>query len=63
MHEGHYVTNPVNDVERREKLAHWRVRGLELRNHFAPFHLLDELLQCPFKNDVIDLAIWHVFSC
>ncbi|MGZ5521494.1 MAG: hypothetical protein ACXWET_07005, partial [Halobacteriota archaeon] len=61
MHEGDYVTNTTYGIIRGKELTHGCMRGLQLRNHLAPFDLLDELLQGPVKNDVVVVVVVHVF--
>ena len=53
MDEGDTVADPADDIVGGKKLAHGGVRGLQLRDHLAALHLLQQLLQAPVKDDGI----------
>ena len=45
VHEGDNVPDAADDIVCGKKFAHGSVRGLQLRDHLAGFHFLQQLLQ------------------
>ena len=61
VHEGDNVPDAADDVVRGEKFAHGSVRGLQLRDHLARLHFLEQLLQVTVKYDGLVFHDSHNF--